>query len=131
MAACSSRRATEARLGRQSLPGRGNLDIQIGGPRRGAGLALERRLTARQLGSEVTRALEPVGDAGQLGFGAPAATTRQRHTGRLFDHGAQLARPCGAHGLDLALPDDGQGIRAQADGAERLMDVQQPAGRRR
>ena len=52
---------TEAQARRQSPAGRDDLDIKFGRPRRGAGLALERRLSARQLGRQITGALQALG----------------------------------------------------------------------
>ena len=112
-------------IGGETPAGRDDLLVKVGRPRRGTGLALECRLSARQLGRQIAGAIQALADACQLGLGAAAAAARQGHAGRLLDHGAEVRRAGGADGLHLTLPDHRQRIGAESESPQRFVDIQE------
>ncbi len=112
-------------IGGETPAGRDDLLVKVGRPRRGTGLALECRLSARQLGRQIAGAIQALAHACQLGLGAAAAAARQGHAGRLLDHGAEVRRAGRADSLHLTLPDHRQRIGAQSESPQRFVDIQE------
>ena len=115
--------------GAHRAPGGLHLALQRRGPLGGPRLALERPRAAAKLPGDVAGPLEPVGHAAQLELGAvPPALGHGDARGGVHDRPA-LGRRARAERLDLPLADDRQRVGADAPRRQRLLHVEQAAGR--